>query len=68
MGRDITASYLIAAVRELISRTAVPDVFWSDGGPQFTSKKFQDLPNSGGSLAIHPLPTIHKVMERQRQQ
>ena len=33
MGRDITASHLTAAIRELISRIAVPDIFWSDGGP-----------------------------------
>ena len=43
MGRDITASHLIAAIRELISRTAVPDIFWSDGGPQFTSKQFREF-------------------------
>ena len=48
MGRDITTSHLIAAVRELISRTAIPDVFWSDGGPQFTSKKFQEFAKQWG--------------------
>ena len=30
-------------LRELFSIMAVPDLFWSDGGPQFTSKKFQDF-------------------------
>ena len=68
MGRDITASHLIAAVRELISRTAVPDIFWSDGVRSSHQRSFKNLPNSGGSLAVHPLPTTHKVMERQRQQ
>ena len=48
MGRDITTSHLVAAVRELISRTAVPDVFWSDGGPQFRSKQFQEFTKQRG--------------------
>ena len=48
MGRDITASHLIAAIRELISRTGVPDIFWSDGGPQFTSKQFQEFATQWG--------------------
>lgn len=26
-------SFLITAARELMSRTVVPDMFWSDGGP-----------------------------------
>ena len=65
MGRDITTSHLIAAVRELISRTAIPGQM---GTPSSHQRSFRNLPNSGGSLAVHPLPTIHKVMERQRQQ
>ena len=48
MGRDITTSRLIAAVRELINCTAVPDVFWSDGGPQFRSKQFQEFTKQWG--------------------
>ena len=48
MGRDITTSHLVAAVRELISHTAVPDVFWSDGGPQFRSKQFQEFTKQWG--------------------
>ena len=48
MGKDITASQLITAVRELISRTGVPDIFWSDGGPQFTSKQFQEFTRQWG--------------------
>lgn len=41
MGTDITASHLNAGLRELFSRTAIPDIFWSDRGPQFTSKEFK---------------------------
>ena len=40
MGKCATSTDLITAARELFSRTAMPDVFWSDGGPQFTSHQF----------------------------
>ena len=39
MGKDTTAPNLIAALRDQFCRTAVPDLLWSDGGPQFTSSK-----------------------------
>ena len=40
MGADTTAAKLITAMNELFCRTAAPDIFWSDGGPQFTSRQF----------------------------
>jgi len=43
MGKNVNAAALIMALRELFSRTAVPDLFWSYGGPQFTSRRFQDF-------------------------
>ena len=43
MGRNITTSHLNAGLRELFSRTAIPDIFWSDRGPQFTSREFQSF-------------------------
>lgn len=45
MGKDTTTLKLINRLRNVFCRTAVPDVFWSDNGPQFTStnlKKFFD--------------------------
>ena len=36
---DNNASALTTVLR-VFCRTAVPDLFWSDGGSQFTSKKF----------------------------
>ena len=39
MGKDTTTPKLIEALRAHICRTAVPDIMWSDGGPQFTSAK-----------------------------
>jgi len=41
MGKSVNVAVLTTVLRELFSRMAVPDLFWSDGGPQFTSKKFQ---------------------------
>ena len=40
MRQNTTTRFLIIALREYFSRTAVPDVIWSDGGPQFTSHEF----------------------------
>ena len=39
MGKDTTTPKLITALRDQFCRTAVPDILWSDGGPQFTSTK-----------------------------
>ena len=43
MGKSATALDTITAARELFSRTAVPDIFWSDGGPQFIFHWFQNF-------------------------
>ena len=48
MGRNTTTSQLEAGLRELFSRTAVPDIFWSDNGPQFTSKEFRSFARQWG--------------------
>ena len=48
MGKCATSTNLITAARELFGRTAVPDVFCSDGGPQFTSHQFQDFSTHWG--------------------
>ena len=38
-----TASHLISHIRQSFCCTAIPDILWSDGGPQFTSKTFADF-------------------------
>ena len=43
MGKNVNAAALVTVLRELFSRTAVSDLFWFDGGPQFTSIRFQDF-------------------------
>ena len=37
VGKDMTATKLSLSLRDQFCRTAVPDLIWSDGGPQFTS-------------------------------
>ena len=48
MGHNTTAMHLIKVLRQSFCRTAIPDVLWSDGGPQFTSKGFQDFSKQWG--------------------
>ena len=49
-GRDCSAEKLIEALRGQFCRTAVPDVLWSDGGPQFTSHKLQQFLDAWGVI------------------
>ena len=53
MGRDTTAQKLTNVLRY---RTAVPDVLWSDGGPQFTSSKFANFLVNWGTSHITSSP------------
>ena len=43
-----TATQLTSALRASFCRTGVPDKFWSDGGPQFTSREFKDFARQWG--------------------
>ena len=45
-----TTVQVITAIRQSFCRTAIPDVVWSDGGPQFTSKLFTDFASRWGFL------------------
>ena len=45
-----TALQVITALRQSFCRTAIPDIVWSDGGPQFTSKQFTDFSTRWGFL------------------
>ena len=40
MGSNTTTRHLVSALRSTFCRTAIPDILWSDGGPQFTAKEF----------------------------
>ena len=43
MGTNTTTHHLITALRSTFCRTAIPDILWSDGGPQFTTKEFHEF-------------------------
>ena len=48
MGHSITVAHLINVLRQSFCRTAIPEIVWSDGDPQFTSKCFQDFSKQWG--------------------
>lgn len=41
MGKDTTTKHLLAAFIKIFAQTAVPDVLWTDRGPQFMAHQFQ---------------------------
>ena len=50
MTRNTTSSQINSALRQAFCRTAIPDVIWSDCGPQFTSNKFKQFAQQWGFL------------------
>ena len=48
MDHNTTASKLITSLKQAFCRTAIPDILWSDGGPQFTSHVFNDFSQQWG--------------------
>ena len=57
MGKDTTATRLNHALLGVFSRYGVPDVIWSDQGPQFTSHTFQYLAKEWGIKHVPSSPT-----------
>ncbi len=57
MGRDTAADRLINRLRNLFCSTAIPDVLWSDNGPQFTAGKLQRFFKEWG--IIHKTSSPH---------
>ena len=43
LGKDTTVLHLIESLQDQFCCTAVPDLLWSDGGPQFTSLKLANF-------------------------
>lgn len=43
MCKNTQTHRLITALQQTFCRTAVPDILWSDGGPQFTSNMFNNF-------------------------
>ena len=48
LGFNTTAAHLIKVLEQSFSRTAIPDLLWSDGGLQFSAKCFQDFAKQWG--------------------
>ena len=59
MRHNTTTSQITTALQQGFCRTAIPDIIWSDGGPQFTSTKFNQFSQQWGfrhkiSSPYHP--------------
>ena len=50
MKSNTTTPQITMALQQGFCRTAIPDVIWSDGGPQFTSSKFNQFSQQWGFL------------------
>ena len=48
MHNNTTATHLTAVCIEILGQTAVPDILWTDRGPQFTSGVFQNFLHQWG--------------------
>ena len=48
MGHNTTTHHLTKVLRQSFCRTGVPDVLWSDQGPQFMAKSFQEIARQWG--------------------
>ena len=48
MRNNTSTQHLVQLLTQSFCRTAVPDIVWSDGGPQFTSKYFNDFASQWG--------------------
>ena len=53
---DTTAKQLIKDLRSTFCRTAVPDILWSDQGPQFTSKELKNFLSTWGVRHVMSSP------------
>jgi len=42
-GANTTTKHVVSTLQSALCRTAIPDILWSDGGPQFTSRMFSTL-------------------------
>ena len=48
MGQNTSTHHLIQTLRQTFTRTAIPDVLWSDCGPQFTANTFKNFTKQWG--------------------
>ena len=63
MGSNTTTPQLLAALKEFC-RSGVPNVLWSDQGPQFSSKMFQEFAAEWGFKHVTSSPTYPQSNEK----
>ena len=56
-GHSTITPCLAAILKQSFCCTGIPDVFWSDEGPQFTAKSFQNFIKTWEFRHITPTPT-----------
>ncbi|XP_033099361.1 uncharacterized protein K02A2.6-like [Anneissia japonica] len=59
MGKDTTSHATISKLREVFMNTGVPNVFWCDGGSQFTSSSFKEFARNW-QINIHYSSPYHQ--------
>ena len=57
MGHNTTSPRVIVVLKQSFCRTGVLDIFWSEQGPQFTAKSFQDFAKTWGFQHLTSSPT-----------
>ena len=63
MDYGITTPQLIRALCQSFCYTAIPDIVWSDGGPQFTSNMFYQFAQQWAFLHKVPRKNYPNIME-----
>ena len=59
-----TTSQITAALQQRFCRTAIPDIIWSDSGPQFTSIKFNQFSQQWGFRTRYHHHITPRTMEK----
>ena len=57
MGHNTTTPRLVTALKQAFCHSGAPDIVWSDQGPQFSAKMFQDFTEEWGFRHITSSPT-----------
>ena len=66
MDGGTTSGQVITAIRQSFCCTVIPETVWSDGGPQFKSKKFNDFARQWGFTHKLSSHITHKATGKQK--
>ena len=56
MDKNTTTEHLMTAFRRIFTQTAVPDILWTDRGPQFMAHQFQSFAQQWGFKHLTSTP------------